>query len=46
VDATNITFTGTSQTIVSGLNFTQLDQIITTNDDGPFNSGQIDYTIS
>jgi hypothetical protein len=46
VNATSITFTGTSQTVVSGLNFTQLDQIVTTNDDGSFNGGQVNYTIS
>jgi hypothetical protein len=43
---TSITFIGTSQIEVTGLNFTQLDQIVTTNDDGSFNGGQVDYTLS
>jgi hypothetical protein len=46
VNDTSITFIGTSQTVVSGLSFRQLDQIVTTNDDGSFNGGQVDYTIS
>jgi hypothetical protein len=46
VNGTSITFIGTSQTVVSGLSFRQLDQIVTTNDDGSFNGGQVRYTIS
>jgi len=46
VNDTSITFTGTSSTVVSGLSFRQLDQIVTTNDDGSFNAGQVGYTIS
>ena len=45
-NSTSITFIGTSQTVVSGLNLTQIDQIMTTNDDGSFNGGQVSYTIS
>lgn len=43
---TSIAFIGTSQTVVSGLSFTQLNQIVTTNDDGSFNGGKVDYTIT
>ena len=43
---TSITFIGTSHTVVSGLSFRQLDQIVTTNDDGSFNAGRVGYTIS
>jgi hypothetical protein len=46
VNDTSITFIGTSHTVVSGLSFRQLDQIVTTNDDGSFNGGQVAYTIS
>jgi hypothetical protein len=45
-NGTSITFIGTSQTVVSGLSFRQLDRIVTTNDDGSFNGGQVDYKIS
>ncbi len=46
VNDTSITFIGTSYTVVSGLSFRQLAQIVTTNDDGSFNGGQVHYTIS
>jgi len=45
VNSTSITFTGTSQIVVTGVNFTHLDLIVTTNDDGAFNGGQVNYTI-
>jgi hypothetical protein len=46
VGNTSITFIGTSQTVVSGLSFARLDQIVTANDDGLFNGGQASYTIN
>jgi hypothetical protein len=45
-EGTSISFIGNSLQTVNGATFTQLNQIVTTNDDGSFNSGKIDYTIT